>query len=102
MVWEYADADAEYGDGVCAEDVELPPLPPPAGCCDLKLAQLTEMLALGAVVAIKQWADEMAEVHSEYSRVWAEIRRPATSVDLIGLRELVVRLQPPAWSGKRA
>jgi hypothetical protein len=64
------------------------------GCCDLRLAQLSEMLSLGAIIAIKEWAAEMVEEYPEHAGLWGEIRRLAMSADLAGLRELAARLRP--------
>jgi CheY-like chemotaxis protein len=98
LVWEYAEPDPEGrdDDDALEPSIELPP-----GCCDLRLAQLKEMLSLGAVVAIEQWAAEMLEQHPDHAALWQEIQRRAESVDLAGLRELVERLQTrPAGAGQ--
>jgi signal transduction histidine kinase/CheY-like chemotaxis protein len=96
LVWEYAELDSEGGDS--GDAGEEPPaswsLPP--ACCELRLAELNEMLSLGAVVAIERWAVAMIETHPEHAAVWGEIRRLATGIDLVGLRELAAQLRVPS------
>jgi PAS domain S-box-containing protein len=98
LVWEYAGTElpADEAASTCAADPIVLHLPP--GCCKLELAQLEEMLALGAVVAIEQWAVGMAEADPERGGLWDEIRDRANRVDLPGLRDLVARLRPTATS----
>jgi CheY-like chemotaxis protein len=99
LVWEYAEPDPVGRDDADALEpsIELPP-----GCCDLRLAQLKQMLSLGAVVAIEQWAAEMIEQHPDHAALWREIQRLSESVDLTGLRDLVERLQTkPAGAARR-
>jgi hypothetical protein len=100
LVWEYAEAGAGGSGDVLSEAGEKRPLTLEPGCCDLRLAQLNEMLSLGAIVAIEQWTTEMLEEHPEHAAVWAEIRRRAASVDLAGLRALAARLQPAESNGR--
>lgn len=96
LIWEYAGSDPEGSDIASASQPAFEPDSLPTGCCDLELAQLNEMLSLGAVVAIERWAIEMAEAHPAYARVWDEIRRRADSVDLVGLRNLYEQLRAEA------
>jgi CheY-like chemotaxis protein len=101
LVWEYAEPDEEGSGALPAEGRPEPPIALAPGCCDLRLAQLHEMLSLGAIVAIEHWTTEMLEEHPEHAAVWAEVRRRAASVDLVGLRELAARLQPATANGRQ-
>jgi signal transduction histidine kinase len=100
LVWEYAEPDPA-GMGASAHGDFEPSIELPPGCCDLRLAQLNEMLSLGAIVAIEQWAAEMLEQHPDHAAVWAEVQRRAARVDLAGLRELTWRLQAKAAGAGR-
>lgn len=93
LVWEYAEEDAACRDGVLASESPDPAIGLEPGCCDLRLAQLSRMLSLGAIPAIEQWVAEMLEEQPRYAPLWEEIGRLARSVDLAGLRELVPRLR---------
>jgi CheY-like chemotaxis protein len=94
LEWEYAETDLPADTAASTRKVDPTELSLPPGCCDLELAQLKEMLALGAVVAIEQWTVEMAETYPEQGVLWDEIRHRAHRVDLVGLRDLVARLRP--------
>ena len=102
LVWEYADTDLPADAAASTSDVDPTALSLPPGCCEPKLAQLQEMLALGAVVAIEQWAVEMADAYPAYGGLWDEIRHRANRVDLVGLHELVARLRPSTSAAARA
>jgi PAS domain S-box-containing protein len=93
LVWEQAEAETAHRDAGADGDLEPSIIELPPGCCDLRLAQLNEMLSLGAVVAIEKWAVEMLEQHPDHAALWREIQRRALSVDLAGLRDLTARLQ---------
>ncbi len=99
LVWEYAEPDPGQNDEPSADPAGVWSVALPAGCCDLELAKLNEMLSLGAVVAIEQWAIEMVQAYPAYRSLWDEIRRRAIGVDLIGLRELTARLQAASNAG---
>jgi signal transduction histidine kinase/DNA-binding LytR/AlgR family response regulator len=92
LVWEYAESDSESGESAAIGDDSSAPWSLPSDCCDLQLAELKEMVSLGAVVAIERWAVEMTKTHPSQAAVWTEIRRRAASVDLARLRELVAQL----------
>jgi PAS domain S-box-containing protein len=102
LVWEYSEEDLPVDAAALRCEADPTELTLPTGCCDLKLAQLKEMLSLGAVVAIEQWAVEMAEAYPERGGLWDEIRDRAKRVDLVGLRDLVARLRPAAAGAELA
>jgi CheY-like chemotaxis protein len=100
LVWEYAEPDPEASGGPVDEGSRTPIALEP-GCCDLRLAQLNEMLSLGAILAIEQWAAEMVEEHPRFGTLWHEVARLAAEVDLVGLRELAERLRAEASNGRQ-
>lgn len=102
LEWEYAETELPAQDVISTGEPDPPELSLPPGCCDLKLAQLKEMLALGAVVAIEQWTHEMADAFPTHDALWDEIRQRAERVDLVGLRDLVARLRPTVSGVERA
>jgi signal transduction histidine kinase/DNA-binding response OmpR family regulator len=102
LEWEYAETDLPAHEVISTREPDPSELSLPPGCCDLQLAELEEMLALGAVVAIEQWAVEMAEAFPEHDALWDEIRQRANRVDLVGLRDLVARLRPTISGAERA
>jgi CheY-like chemotaxis protein len=101
LVWEYAEPERADADGAPAGPEELSAMHLPTGCCDLKLAQLNEMLSLAAIIAIEDWAVQMADAYPGYAGLWDEVRRRASAVDLVGLRALAAQLQAASDVGPR-
>lgn len=80
LEWEYAE-----------ESSLLDPAPPaalPASCTAAERARFLEMLSIGQLKAIQQWAQEMAERDPEHKAEWSNIIHLCAVVDLPGLQRL--------------
>lgn len=78
--WEYAE-----------ESSLLDPAPPvalPASCTAAERARFLEMLSIGQLKAIQQWAQEMAERDPEHRAAWSDIMHLCAVIDLPGLQRL--------------
>lgn len=64
-----------------------------------QLADLRKLIALGAVIAIADWARQRREAHPESTPLWQEIERRAVQIDLEGLRSLTGQLNPEDSQG---
>jgi CheY-like chemotaxis protein len=80
--WEYADeppaiADTQAGSTSIA-----------TACSTEELGQFRDMVALGQLMAIQQWARNMGDNHPEHGALWQDLAQLCTSVDLPGLRRI--------------
>jgi signal transduction histidine kinase/CheY-like chemotaxis protein len=66
-----------------------------------QFADLRKLIALGAVIAIADWARERRKARPESTPLWQEIERRATQIDLEGLRSLAAQPDPNAGPGRR-
>jgi len=66
-----------------------------------QFADLRKLIALGAVIAIADWARERRKAHPESTALWQEIERRVTQIDLEGLRSLAAQPDPNAGPGRR-
>ncbi|TVQ85953.1 MAG: response regulator [Chromatiaceae bacterium] len=64
-----------------------------------QLADLRKLIALGAVIAIADWARQRRAAHPESTPLWQEIERRAVEIDLEGLRSIAAQLNPEAEQG---
>jgi CheY-like chemotaxis protein len=82
--WEYADEPPAPGHRFA--DTPAGSTSIATACSTEELGQFRDMVALGQLMAIQQWARNMADKHPEHAALWQDLAQLCTSVDLPGLR----------------
>jgi response regulator RpfG family c-di-GMP phosphodiesterase len=93
LEWLLDHADVRPSSGTTAETET------PGHCYQLtgqQIADFKDMLALGRIVAIRHWAEQLAAVQPELGDFAAEVMRLVESVDLAGLARLLAQVEADA------
>ena len=89
------DLDWTYDESLPMTTTALATTPLPYACPAEEFDRLRQMVSLGQLLAIQQWAQGMAERYPPDRQLFEEIARCSTRVDLAGLRRIAGN-RPPA------